>query len=321
MRNIIYLLTIILLISLISGCAASDAEQIEDETGLQVVTTIFPLSDIIKQLGGDLVNVHYILPAGASPHTYEPTVEQARLVNDADLFVYVGAGLDNWAVGLAETAGHELLLLDLSEKVPLLESTSYNLDEEEWNHLDEHEIEDNHNHEHGPVDPHIWLDPLLVRDLLSPSISAALIALAPEEEINFKQNLVIFQSKLSDLHHGIEHSLSALPDNKFISFHSAWRYFAARYNLQEIAVIARSPGQEPSAGWLAELVELIKAENVSAIFAEPQFSTNLADRIAEESGIEVLLLDPIGSEDISGKDSYITLMLYNLDTLIQGLTD
>jgi len=310
---------------LISGCAANDAEQIEDEPRLQVVTTIFPLSDIIELLGGDLVKVHYILPAGASPHTYEPTVEEARLVNDADLFVYVGAGLDNWAVGLAETAGHKLLLLDLSEKVPLLESTSYNLDEDEWNHPDEHEIEDNHDdnhsHEHGSVDPHIWLDPLLVRDLLSPSISAALTALAPEEELNFRQNLAIFQNELSDLHQNIEHSLSALPDHKFISFHSAWRYFAARYNLQEIAVIARSPGQEPSAGWLAGLVELIKTENVRAIFAEPQFSTNLADRIAEESGIEVLLLDPIGSEDISGKDGYIDLMLYNLDTLIQGLAD
>jgi len=322
-----FMLTFLLLNLIISGCSADSRETFIDEPGLKVVTTIYPVQDIIENLGGDLITTDHILPAGASPHTYEPTVEQARLISDADLFVYIGAGLDEWAVSMAQTAGTSLVLIDLSAEVNLLEAASNHLHEsdEDTDHecTDEYEGEEgilnDCEHEHGPVDPHFWLDPLLIRDHVSPAITSALIELAPENRTAFEQYLVDYQGELGQLHEDIELGLSSITDNKFISFHSAWRYFAERYNLKEVAVIAYFPGQEPSAGWLAGLVGLIETEGINAIFAEPQFPTALADRIAEESGVDVLLLDPIGSDNVEGKDNYISLMRYNLEIMIEGL--
>lgn len=84
-------------------------------------------------------------------------------------------------------------------------------------------------------------------------------------------------------------------------------------------MIAHFPGQEPSAGWIAELVELIREEEISAIFAEPQFPASLAERIAEESGSQVLVIDPLGGEGIERRESYIEIMRFNLDAFREGM--
>ncbi len=320
MRFKLTILILLFIMMLFSGCNSEPASE-DLEEKLKVITTIFPLADIIEQVGGELVEVYYLLPPGASPHTYEPTVEQARLVSEADLFVQVGAGLDDWAADLAVAASPDLVNLNLSDQIALLDFVHYRQADADHDHgTDYHSDSDlNSDHEHGPADPHFWLDPLIVRDNLAPAISANLISLAPQEETSLTDSLEQYQQVLTGLDAHLEVELSRLENRRFITFHSAWRYFAARYDLEEIAVLAHFPGQEPSAGWLVELVELIEDEQIGAIFAEPQFSTALADRIAEESGIPVLLLDPIGGDNLAGRDSYLTLMDYNLQVFIEGL--
>ncbi len=318
MRKLTIISACIMMFLFASGCAIEEVEPEQADPPINVMTTIYPLADIVGELGGDKVNVSYLLPAGVSPHTYEPTVEQARLVDEAQLFIYIGAGLDNWAVRLAETSEADLVLIDLSQKVDLIESIGYR-SLEEHDHDDHENDHDDHDHDHGPSDPHFWLDPLIVRDSICPVIHNQLITIAPDKEKHFNQKLDQYRQEITALHEDIEEAASAFSRKGFIAFHSAWQYFGQRYDLEEVAVIADFPGQEPSAGWLAELVELIKSEDIGAIFTEPQFPTALADRIAEESGSEVKIIDPLGGEDVPGRESYIKMMRFNLDSFREAM--
>jgi zinc transport system substrate-binding protein len=111
--------------------------------------------------------------------------------------------------------------------------------------------------------------------------------------------------------------VSTFTERKFVSFHPAWAYFAHRYGLEQIGVVEEQPGKEPSAGEIAELVDLIKEEGVKVIFTEPQFNPKAAETIAEETGAEVVLkdLDPVGDPDDPNKDTYIRLIRYNLEVM------
>jgi len=301
------------------GCTEKSPSVVNTDAPVEVVTTVYPLADIIKELGGEKVIVSHLLPPGASPHTYEPTVRQAKLAHDARLFVYIGAGLDNWAVKISEAAGSGQLFLDLSEHVDLAGFTVY-YDEENGAHNHQHTGSDQVcHHDHGPVDPHYWLDPLLVRDLLSPAITEQLIYLIPHSETYFYDNLNNYQQELTLLHEEILESVNNFSRDQFISFHSAWQHFSRRYQLHEVAVIAEFPGQEPSAGWLAELAGLIEKENIAAIFIEPQFPGTLAESIAAETGIKIFMLDPLGDETRAGRETYLNLMRYNSGVFKEAL--
>ncbi len=298
------LLLLILLPVVMAGCNSAEKPDIYADEPIRIVTTIFPLADLIGKLGGDQVEVSYLLPSGASPHTFEPTTEQARLVAKARLFVYIGAGLDNWAVELTKTGNKDLAVMELAGLVTLAEGYGCN--------------NQDHDHEAG-ADPHFWLDPILVSSQLLPGIYDQLCLIAPEKRPLFRENLINMQAELTVLNREIEVQLGASGRKDFIAFHSAWHYFAARYGLNELAVIASFPGQEPSAGWIAELINIVRENDVGAILVEPQFSQQLATAVAAETGIKVLTVDPLGGEDLPGRDSYLNLMRYNMKIFSEAL--
>jgi zinc transport system substrate-binding protein len=305
MRIRLLLLLLCLPAVFIIGCSSEEMSDGIAEKPISIVTTIFPLADLVRQLGGDRVEVSYLLPTGASPHTFEPTTDQARLVADARLFIYVGAGLDDWAVKLAESGSQDLSIFELAHYVRLLEDH-------------DHGGDCDHDHE-DTADPHFWLDPSLVSNQLLPRVYDELCAVEPKLQPFFYENLVTLQADLSELDQEIEEQLAAADKKDFISFHSAWQYFAARYGLHELAVVASFPGQEPSAGWIAGLVEIINEHNIGAILVEPQFSPSLANAIATETGIKVLTVDPLGGESLPDRSTYQDLMRYNLQVFREAL--
>lgn len=295
----------ILAFGLIFGCTANE-EPTEEAGKISVVASIYPVYSMVRALGGEKVSASCLLPPGASPHTYEPTTEQIKQAAGARLFLYIGADLDLWAAGLLTDSGPGLLVLDLSQETPLRRHE----EDEEENQADDHA--------HGAADPHYWLDPVLVKDYLAPAITKALVSVSPGDEDYFKERLAFYQAELAKLNQEIEDVLGAFPNKKYVAFHGAWEYFAARYDLEQVAVITLFPGQEPSAGWMAELVKIIEREGVKAVFAEPQLSSALAEQIAEESNIKVLLLDPLGGEGLIERDNYLSLMRYNLQVFKEG---
>ncbi len=295
---------------IITGCQSSLPPAVEETDRVEVVTTIFPLADMIQCLGGERVKVSYLLPAGASPHNFEPTVDQIKKTARALLFVYMGGGLDDWAAKAARAESKRICLLSLSEKALQLgwlppEDISSGLSEKE------------------PVrfNPHLWLDPILARDYLCPALTEALVKIDSKNEAYYRANLKSYQAELTALDEEIRLDLSGLPRKNFISIHAAWHYFAARYGLDEAAVISDFPGQEPSAAWISELVDLCRKHQVRVVSAEPQLSAEIAEMIAHEIEGQLIILDPLGGAELPQRDSYLNLMRYNATVLKDALSE
>ena len=290
------LLTAVVLLAVLSsaGCGQESADD-----KLTVVVTIFPLADFVENVAADKVEVVTLLRPGDSPHTYEPSSRDMKAVAKATLLVVNGAGLDFWVEELKTAGSADLVLVDTSTII-----------EEEGLLLsgDEHEDEED---DHGGVNPHYWLDPVLAQKQVE-AIAAALVAVDPDNRDFYQENAAHYITELKSLDEEIEHMTQSFSSREFITFHPAWTYFAQRYGLVEAAVIEESPGKEPSPEYIMHVVDVAKALKVKAIFAEPQFSTKAADAIAADSGAEVLLLDPIGGPGLDGRDSYIALMEYNV---------
>src|SRR5512136_674839 len=273
-------LALALLVALLGGMAC---KQEESSDRLTVVATIFPLADFVKNVAGDKVEVVTLLRPGDSPHTYEPSSRDMKAVAQATLLVVNGAGLDFWVEKLKSAASDNMVELDTSailEKQGLLVSG------------DEHE---------GGVNPHYWLDPVLAQMQVE-AIAAALVAADPGNKDSYLGNAADYIAELKSLDAEIKYETQSFSSREFITFHPAWTYFARRYGLVEAAVIEESPGKDPTIDEQRRIIDLARELNVKAIFAEPQFSTKVADTIADGSGAKVLLLDPIGGPGLAGRD-------------------
>jgi len=309
-------LTLTLLGTIFGGCGPTTAQTGADGR-ISAVATIFPLADITQNIGGELVETATLLPAGASPHTFEPTPSQMEKVAQADLIIRVGAGLDDWVTGLLEANKR-------AERVAAVEAVGqhalpYVTESGDAGEGHEHRADDHASarrfSQGALVDPHVWLDPILVRDKIAPAITAALCGIAPEHREQFETNLNRYQKLLTELDEEIQAQLAGLKDASFITLHGAWQYFGKRYHLGEVLPVHLSPAKEPSARWIAKLIDTGRKAGVKAVLAEPQLSPQAVEVIARESGLPVVVLDPLGGHNVTGRESYLALMRYNARTL------
>lgn len=264
------------------------------DTRLPVVTSILPLADFVRQVGGDRVQVEALVPAGASPHTYELTPSQLMAVTRARVLVLNGVGLEFWASKVISSASNpNLTVVTVSEGLKIIAGDA---DEPGGN-------------------PHTWLSPVnAIRQV--DRICEALVEADPAGAEIYRANADRFQRELRALDEEIRKAVAGYSNRRFISFHAAWSYFARDYGLEEAAVIESRPGQEPSPAEIASIVEKAKEIHAKAIFAEPQFSTKAAAAVAEECGARVLLLNPLGQPP---DYRYIDMMRYNLSEITQAL--
>ena len=284
-RFLLFLALLALLAVVLTSCLPGGHEKPSEKHRLKVAATIFPLADIAGCIGGEKIDVITLLPPGASPHTFEVTPKQAKSCSDVDIYIKVGAGVDDWIDRLAAVSPDTPLVITVTEEVKLARNG----------------------------DPHIWLDPVIVKEYIAPQICREMIELLPDQQDSFLHNLMLFENKLDVLHEEILSCLVQPEEKRIISFHSCWGYFCDRYGIEEVASIEEYPGKEPSVAWLADVIEKAKTNNVQAIFAEPQFNPKAAEVIAGEFGGRVVFPDPIGGAEIQGRDSYINLMSYNAE--------
>lgn len=298
-RSII--MPVILILTALMGLPAQGAS-------VKVAATIFPLADITRQIGGNRVEIVTLLPAGASEHSFEPTASKMRQVSGSQLLVRIGAGMDSWAEKLLAAGKSKPATVTATEGVKLLRVAEQEL------------LQGDHDHDHGNGDdPHVWLDPLIVRDSLVPKLVAMLSRLSPADAPYFKANAERFKKELTTFDSEARATVAALPRKEFIAMHSAWGYLAKRYGLRQIAAIEPFPGKEPSARYIAAVVTLARKQRVKTIFAEPQLPVKTAQVIAGEIGGAVLILDPVGGENVQGRNGYLPLMRANLSTIREGM--
>ncbi|HIH69416.1 metal ABC transporter solute-binding protein, Zn/Mn family [Methermicoccus shengliensis] len=297
-------LTLLLVLALAAGTLGCTQPQPEDTGRIQVVASIMPLGDFAKQVGQERVEVHVLLPSGASPHSWEPTPRDLQWFSRADLFIENGGGLEFWAEKVVLSAAPEgLRVINASEGIHMVAS--------------EHEEDAHHVNDVHHVNPHVWLDPLLAKRQVE-NIRDALIAIDPENATYYTQNAREYLDELDALHYAYVEETSKFKTRTFITFHPAWTYMCMRYNLTQIP-IEESPGKEPSPAYIASIIKMAEEHNAGAVFAEPQFNPQSAHIIAEETGLKVLYLDPLGDVSNPERNTYIKLMRYNLAQLSEGL--
>lgn len=283
---------------------------------IKVAVDIVPMAQICRSVGGEWVEVEVLVPPGASPHAYELTTEQMRFLSEADMLVVTGLGLIPWEEEiLSRIGGKGLAFIKAGEEIPAGELVAAG----ETHHGGEAE-EQVEEGEHGTSDPHVWLDPVLVRYIVV-AVRDGLAKIDPQHASSYEANAASLLEDLEALHEEITRRTAAFSRREFIAFHSSWTYFARRYGLKQVGVIEERPGKEPSAGEIAELVMLAREKGVGAIFAEAQFSARVAEAVAEESGggVRVWMLDPLGDLGDPEKDDYCALMRYNLSVMEEAL--
>jgi zinc transport system substrate-binding protein len=279
-----YTFILFIMLSLLFNPVDASADKIK------VVATITPLADFAREVGGARVEVTLLLPAGASPHTYEPTPKAVQEISKAKIFIRIGAGLEFWADKLVSAAARDVMTVTCSDGVALIKG-------------------EGHDHALSNVDPHIWLDPLICIKIIN-KIEEAYSKADPSNSPYYKKNASGYIVKLMSLDREISERVRTFRTKEYITFHSAWNYFSKRYGLKVAGVIEEGPGKEPSARHIVEILRMIKGLKTRVVFAEPQSSTRIAEVIAKEAGAQVLILDDLGGQ--KGREKYLDLMRYNL---------
>ena len=275
---------------------------------LRIVATIQPLGLVARELGGERVVVSVLVPPGASPHTFEPQPSDVQSLVAARLIVEVGGGLDGWVHPLLAAASarpERLTLLDLPGLEPLPAAPG--------GHVDAGPHDAAHR-----LDPHAWLDPIRVRDVLVPALAAELTALDPSGRAVYETSRDQFVARLTALDAEIRTTLAG-HGRDFLAFHGAWRYFAKRYDLAEVGVIEEAPGEEPTPRELGALARSARDAQLSAILIEPQLSPRIAEMLARDLGVALVTVDPSGDPSDPARASYTGLMIWNAHAFARAL--
>ena len=290
---------------------------------LPVIASIYPVADMVQQVGGDHVDVTFVLPAGASPHTFEPKPSLVKKFSSAHIFFMVGAGLEFWAEKFIDLAGPGLKTVVLSDGVSLIHTAEHHHVDEAGHHL-ENKTENHHaglgisGHESRAANPHIWLDPLIAKTMVN-KITAALCDVDHQHVTYYKERGQRYLEKLDDLVQMVQKTVSTFAIRKYVSFHASWDYFARRYGLESAGVIEAAPGRNPTPIQIKNIVAMIKKYHIRAVFAEPQLNSRAAEIIAREAEVNVLLLDPLGGPNLKGRSTYIDLIKYNLNGMQEAM--
>lgn len=302
----VQLLLILLLVMLFPACSKPGNRV--DTGKLKVVTTLYPLYDFTRIIGGDAVNVSLLLPPGVEPHSFEPRPEDMMTVAKADIFIYTNSGMEPWA---------EKLLGGVSKN-----GKPVKLEAGQGARYASAALSTGHEHKEGAKDPHIWLDITNAQQMVD-NIANALIAGDPAHQETFKANAALYKKRLKAVDDRFRTGLANCATREFIhGGHYAFTYLAERYNLQYLSAYGVSADSEPSPKKMMELIDTIRRHSLKAVFYEELLSPAVAKSVAEDTGVPMLKLHGIHNitrQELDSKTSYIDLMEQNLAALRTGL--
>jgi len=298
---------------------------------LEVVTTLFPLYDFARQVGGDRVHATLLLPPGVEPHAFEPRPGDIARIQEAKVFVYTGRFMEPWAERiLAGVDRKDLLVIDASRGIPLQRRGADDGDSEKKARPEAVPAakHDHPGHEdgsgHADVDPHIWLDFDNAARMVE-NIAAGLAERDPANGAFYRKRAADYREKLMALDRQYRETLA--PCRKKVIAHGghfAFGYLARRYGLEyHTAYPGFTADTEPSPRDLMRLAETVRRHGLTTVYQEELVSPKLADTVARETGATVLTLHPaanISRADMEKGVTFLALMETNLENLRRGLS-
>lgn len=319
-KGITFLITIILIFSLLVIGISKINKQSQNEEKIKVIATLFPQYDFAKQIGGDKVDVSLLLTPGTETHTYEPTPQDIINVNRADLYIYTGKYMEPWSDKIANSITSNTQVLDASKNINLINEEQF---EKEHDIVDNNEEESDNSHHHE-YDPHIWLNPQNAIGMVK-NIEEELCNIDPQNKEYYQKNAKNYINQLKSLDTEIETTIKESPKNK-VAFGGtfAYAYFIQRYNLQYVSAYdSCGENSEPSVTKVKEVIDYMKENNINVIFYQELSAGKIADTISKETGATKLVFHTIhnaSQEEINNGETYISLMKKNLQNLKQALS-
>ncbi|MBT2283674.1 zinc ABC transporter substrate-binding protein [Paenibacillus polymyxa] len=320
---------LILTLLVLSACGQDSSNSAKIVEGkVNVVTTFYPVYAFTTAIGGEDANVINLLPTGVEPHDWTPKSQDIVNTSKAQLFLYNGAGLEGWVPNFLKSLNSDTQVksVAVSEGVKLLTAEGDDGhghgEEHEDEHADEHtdeatseDVADHH------IDPHTWVSPKSAM-IMAENIKNSLVEADPDHKAGYEQRYEELRTKLETLDQRFTNELANVPNNEIVVSHQAFGYLARDYGLTQHAIMGLSPDAEPTGQDIVKLAKLVKDEGIKYIFFEELVSDKLAKTLANEAGVETMVLNPVEGltkEQATNGDDYFTLMEKNLQNLLIAL--
>ncbi len=286
----IIILLLIGIILLLSGC--TQKETTNEKTS--VLVTIIPQLEMVTSIGGEYVDVTLMVPAGESPHSYEPTPNQMIKIAQASAYFIVGSGVEFELSNINSILEQnpDLILFNCSQDIDII-SFDEHFGRGHHSENDSQEQNQEDDHDHSGTDPHVWTSPVNYKKMAEVVYQGLVEIDSVHQEIYFS-NYQYFISSIDSLHENISIRLAPYTGKSFMVYHPAWGYFGDTYNLTMIAI--EDEGKQPGPAGLAAIINQTQNQNISVIFVSPQFDTSSAQTIADEIDGVVAYADPLTTD-------------------------
>jgi len=247
-----------------------------------VTVSILPQKYFIEKIAMDKVFVNVMVQPGASPASYEPKTSQMKDLINSEIYFSIGVPFEEAWLGKFKDINKNMQIIDSSKGIKKIAIAQHH-----------HEGEVHHHNEEEILDPHIWLDPILVK-VQAKNILDALVQIDKKNRNFYYDNYKNFLFELDALHLKLSTILKEVKGKRFMVFHPSWGYFAKRYELEQEAV--EKEGKEPKSKEIIALINEAKEEGIKVVFVAPQFSKKSAEIIANGIGGKTIFIDPLSNK-------------------------
>lgn len=300
----IFSLIIVACLALLAGCSNKSKGGLgkKDKNKVSVYTSFYAMYDLTKKIGGDKINITNLVPAGTEPHDWEPKPSNIAELEEADVIVYNGAGMEGWIDKILKTLKNEdLVTVETSKEIKLLDNAQGD--------------------EHLKYDPHVWLNPMNAKKQME-AIKNALVKADPANKSYYEKNYEDNAKKIAELDKKYKDAVEKFTQKNIVVSHEAFGYLCDAYGLKQVAIEGLNAESEPSPARMAEIVKYVKENNVKYIFSEELLSPKVAEAISKETGAKIAILNPlegIKEEDTNAGKEYFSIMNDNLEILKKAL--
>ena len=308
MKKCRFLVLLLLAFVGLAACSSQKSSTDSSSSKLNVVATNSIIADITKNIAGDKINLHSIVPVGQDPHEYEPLPEDVKKTSKADLIFYNGINLETggnaWFTKLVENAqkkeNKDYYAVSEGVDVIYLEGQS----------------------EKGKEDPHAWLN-LENGIIYAQNIAKRLIEKDPDNKATYEKNLKAYVEKLTALDKEAKEKFNNIPEEKkmIVTSEGCFKYFSKAYNVPSAYIWEINTEEEGTPEQTTRLVEILKKSKVPSLFVESSVDDRPMKTVSQESGKPIystIFTDSVAEKGKDG-DSYLSMMKWNLTKIIEGL--
>lgn len=314
LASVLFMATLFLL-----ACTSPETAEEQNEN-IHIVTSMFPVYEITKEIAGDQADISVMVGANEDAHHFEPSAKAVASVNEADVFIYSSDEMEFWVESLLSVVENDdLIVVELGKGIDFEMHFEEDGDHDHAEHDDDHHSHDGH--DHGSLDPHFWLNPVSVEKQLHLIVDALLQVDEAGKDI-YEEEAVRFSKELLEIDQAYTEAFDSVTNRSFVVQHQAFGHLATQYDLDQVAIGGLTTEVEPNPNQLAQIVEFINDQQLPVIYYQSGESSAIAETISNETGTAIGVLYDLESLPVEFEDAeqpYLAAMKENLEQLKQSI--